>query len=191
MIPYFNGTLVTCFDRRIWDLEDLFWRFDAEIVDAELISSLDKLLHERKIGEWNIDNILTALISKIRNDEVKSSSISEYIKRYTKIFERWDENSKKVEDSQTVLHKYQRLVDAYQILSKPDVHESYKYEAAFELSKNVEFIQRQNFIQPFVDVIAKFFTELNLDEMTLKKTSENSFSLSTFLKCWKKIELFL
>ena len=176
-----TGSLfIDSFDR-VWDLEDLFRHFDAEIVDAELISSLDKLLHEIKIGEWHIDNILTALISKIRNDEVKSISISEYIKRYAETFERWDENSKKKVESQTNSHEYQRLIDSYQILSKLNVHEFYKYEAAFEVSKNVEFIQQQEFIQPFVDVIAKFFTELNLDEMTLKKTSENSFNLSTSL----------
>lgn len=69
---------------------------------------------------------------------------------------------KKKVESQTNSHEYQRLIDSYQILSKLNVHEFYKYEAAFEVSKNVEFIQQQEFIQPFVDVIAKFFTELNL-----------------------------
>lgn len=43
-----TGSLfIDSFDR-VWDLEDLFRHFDAEIVDAELISSLDKLLHEIK-----------------------------------------------------------------------------------------------------------------------------------------------
>ena len=61
-----TGSLfIDSFDR-VWDLEDLFRHFDAEIVDAELISSLDKLLHEIKIGEWHIDNILTALITILR-----------------------------------------------------------------------------------------------------------------------------
>ena len=33
----------------IWDLEDLFRRFDAELIDIELISSLDKSLSEAHV----------------------------------------------------------------------------------------------------------------------------------------------
>lgn len=74
----------------------------------------------------------------------------------------------------------QPLIKAYQSLSDADISEFYKYEAAFELSKNIKFI-RQLDIQPLVNVIAKFFNEIDLDKMTLKKKAENSFSLSKSL----------
>ena len=163
------------FDNK-WDLEDIFRRFDAELIDIKLLSSLDKLLHESKMKNWYIDNILTTLINKIRNDEAKRTSISEYIKRYTETFERWDKNSEEAE----VNLNNQPLIKAYQSLSDADVSEFYKYEAAFELSKNIKFI-RQLDIQPLVDVIAKFFNEIDLDKMILEKKAENSFSLSKSL----------
>ena len=56
---------ITSFDG-IWDLEDLFRRFDAELIDIELISSLDKSLSEAQVEPWDINDILTNLINKIR-----------------------------------------------------------------------------------------------------------------------------
>lgn len=163
------------FDNK-WDLEDIFRHFDAELIDIKFLSSLDKLLHESKTENWYIENILTTLINKIRNDEAKRTSISEYIKLYAETFERWD---KKSEEAEMNLNN-QPLIKAYQSLSDADVSEFYKYEAAFELSKNIKFI-RQLDIQPLVDVIAKFFNEIDLDKMTLEKKAENSFSLSKSL----------
>lgn len=65
-----GGLFIEYFGNR-WDLENIFRRFDAELVDIELLSSLDKLLHESKTEVWYVDNILTSLIYKIKNDEVK------------------------------------------------------------------------------------------------------------------------
>lgn len=171
-----TGTLfIECFDK-VWDLEDMFRRFDAELVDAGLLSSLDKLLHESKTENWYVENILTTLINKIRNDEAKRTSISEYIKRYAETFERWDKNSEEAE----VNLNNQPLIKAYQSLSDPDVSAFYKYEAAFELSKNIKFMRQQD-PQPIVDIIANFFDKIDLDKMILEKKTENSFSLSKSL----------
>lgn len=90
-------------------------------------------MHESKTENWYIENILTTLINKIRNDEAKRTSISEYIKLYAETFERWD---KKSEEAEMNLNN-QPLIKAYQSLSDADVSEFYKYEAAFELSKTL------------------------------------------------------
>lgn len=76
--------------------------------------------------------------------------------------------------------KEQPLINAYHSLSNPDISNDCKYEAAFILSNNIEFIQQNNF-QPLVDVITKFFDEIDLDKMILEKKAENSFSLSKSL----------
>lgn len=85
---------ITNFER-IWDLEDLFRRFDEGLIDIELISSLDKSLSEAHVEPWYINDILTNLINKIRNDKDKKDSIAEYVERYAETFERWDQESSK------------------------------------------------------------------------------------------------
>lgn len=167
-----------CFDT-VWDIEEVFRRFDAELIDIELISSVDKLLHKTKIEDWYINNILTSLVYKIKNDESKKPSISEYVERYAEIFEQWDRNSRSLEERTNA--NEQRLLEIFQNLLEPDVSEYYKYEAALELSQNIDFIKRQDSLQPFVDIISKFFNEIDLDKLVLQKTSDNSFSLSKSL----------
>lgn len=124
---------IASFDRT-WDLEDLFRRFDAEFVDLELISSMDILLSEKEIETWYIDNILTTLINKIRNDADKRTSIAKYIARYADTFEHWDKESQKLEDGK-VNSQNQQLIEAYRNILDPNVSKYYKYEAAYELSK--------------------------------------------------------
>lgn len=173
-----TGTLfIKCFNK-VWDLVDIFRRFDTGFFDAELLSSLNKLLHELKMGNEYVDNILTTLNNKNRNDETEINSISEYIARYAKPFERCDKNSKEVEKENL---NERLLIKDYQTLSDPKVSEDYKYEVAFRLSKNIKFVQRPDSFQPLVDVIAKFFNEIDLDKMTLEKKTENSYSLSMSL----------
>lgn len=167
---------IECFGKE-WELEYIFRQFDAEFVDVELLSSLDKLLHESKIKDWYVDNILTILIDKIRNDRVKSASISEYITRYAETFDQWDKIS---EDEAKKRLDYQPFIKAYQSLSDPNVLVYDKYEIAFKLSENIEFIRQQD-SQPLVDVIETFFDKIDLDKMILEKKTENSFSLSMSL----------
>lgn len=159
-----------------WNLEEIFRRFDAELIDAELISSLDKLLRESNTENRHVENILITLINKIRNDEAKKISIPEYIKHYAETFELWDKNS---EETKANLNN-QPLIKDYQSLSNPDISKSYKYEAAFELSKNIEFMRCQE-AKPLVEVIQTFFDEIDLDKMILERKSESSFSLSMSL----------
>lgn len=168
-----------CFDN-VWDIEEVFRRFDAELIDAGFLSSVEKLLHETQIEDWYINNILTSLVYKIKNDEVKKESVSEYINRYAKIFEQWDKNSKRLEEQKNNKNE-QRLLEIFQNLLEPDVSEYYKYEAALELSQNIDFIKRQDSLQPFIDIISKFFDEIDLNKLVLQKTSDNSFSLSKSL----------
>ena len=164
-IGYFN---------RKWDLGNMLSRFNEELVDAELLSTLDKLLHNLEWEDWYIDNILTNLTNKIRKDEVKKASILEFITRYAKTFERWDESPS---EGTVEIEKNPILTATYQSLSDPNVSMVEKYEAAFKLSKHIEFIQHQDF-QPLTNVIEAFLEGIDLDEMTLKKTSETSYSLS-------------
>ena len=120
---------ITSFDS-IWDLEDLFRRFDAELIDIELISSLDKSLSEAHVEPWYINDVLTNLINKIRNDKDKKDSITEYVERYAEIFERWDKDSSKTEDKEVNYHD-QQLIKIYKSLSDPEVSMYDKYDTAF------------------------------------------------------------
>lgn len=165
---------VTSFDG-IWDLEDLFRRFDAELIDIELISSLDKSLSEAQVEPWYINDILTNLINQIRNDKDKKDSISEYVERYAETFERWDKESSKTEDKKVNYHN-QQLIKIYEKLSDPEVSKSNKYETAFKLSQHIDFLRTQDPI-PLVDVIKTFFAELDLDQMILERNTSNSFTL--------------
>ena len=47
-----------------------------------------------------------------------------------------------------------------------------KYETAYKLSKNIEFLQQQD-PQPLVDVIESFFEGLDLDKTKLEKKDNN------------------
>ncbi len=171
-----GAVFINCFDE-VWHIERILARFDTRIVDAELISALDKLLHDAKTEDWCVDIILTNLINKIRNDESKKTSISEYLTRYAKTFDRWDKNSE--EEANRRLNNPSDT-KAYQSLSDPSSSKSVKYNAAYKLSKNIDYLQRQN-PQPFVNVIETFLGEMDLNEMILEKKEDNSFTISTML----------
>lgn len=167
---------VKCFNRG-WYLEDVFRHFDEKLVDAELVSALDKLLNEIKVDKLRIDFILTTLINKIRNDEAKSVSVSKYISRYAETFAQWDKNSE--EDAKRKDNNSSSMLD-YQSLTESDMSKYVKYNAAYRLSKNINYLQEQN-SQPFVNVIETFIDEMNLDKLKLEKKENNSFSISTML----------
>ena len=152
-------------------------RFDEELIDAEFISTIDRLLHNAETEDWCINIILTNLINKIRKDEDKKVSVSEYISRYAETFERWDKNSE--EEKKRRLDN-PTLIKAYQSLSDTDISVYAKYETAYKLSKNIEFLQQQD-PQPLVDVIESFFEGLDLDKTKLEKKDNNSFSISVLL----------
>lgn len=159
----------------IWYLEDLFRRFDAELIDIELISSLDKSLSEAHVEPWYINDILTNLINKIRKDKDKKDSIAEYVERYADTFKRWDEESIKTGNKNTDSHN-QQLIKAYEVLSDANVSQYDKYEAVNKLSDNIEFVKAQN-TAPLIDIIKAFFDELDLDKMILERKTHNSFTL--------------
>lgn len=169
-----GNLFITNFER-IWDLEDLFRRFDAGLIDIELISSLKNSLLGAKIEDWRIERILINLINKIRNDANKKDSIVEYIERYAETFKRWDQESSETEDKKVNYHD-QQLIKIYETLSDPEVLISDKYEIALKLSDNTEFVKGQD-PQPLIEVIKAFFEELDLDQMILERNTPNSFTL--------------
>ena len=166
-----------CFEKDIWELNELFRTFDADVTDADLISKLDTLLKDIKAEEWEVDYILTALVNKIRKDESKKNTISEYIKRYEKTFELWDQNSREMVQER---EPNPSLIQAYESLSSPELSKYNKFETAYELSKSIDFLSKQDH-KPIVDVITDFFNEIDLDKLILEKNGENSYSLSTAL----------
>lgn len=166
-----------CFEKDIWELEDLFRTFDADLIDADLISKLDTLLRDIKVEEWEVDYILTALVNKIRKDESKKNTISEYIKRYKKNFELWDQNSIEMVQEK---EPDPSLIQAYESLSSPELSKYNKFEIAYKLSKKIDFLSKQEH-KPIVDVITDFFNEIDLDKLILKKNGENSHRLSLAL----------
>lgn len=187
-----TGALFIASFERKWDLEDLFRHFDAQFIDIELVSSLDKLLPEEKSVIGNKDHILTTLIYKIRNDTGKKASIKDYVERYSETFERWDKEPSEIENEK-VNSQNQQLIEAYQNISDSSVSQYDRYEAAFELSNNIEFVRKQDH-QPLIDVIKSFFKELDLDKMTVKRNTYNSFTLHLSLPkipCFAKVLYYL
>ena len=183
-----TGSLFIASFDRVWDLEDLFRHFGTEIIDTELISSLDKLLSQAKLEIWNIDDILVHLVNRIRGNEEKKVSITEYIERYADTFKRWDEESQKSENEKVNLHE-RHLIKAYKILVDSSVSNYDKYDAAYELSNDIEFVRKQNH-QPLIDVIKTFFNELDLDKIAIERNAHNSFTLHLSLlkiPCFVKI----
>ena len=151
-----TGTLFVQYFDKEWDLKNVFIHFNEELIDSELILVLDKLLHDSKTKDWYINNILITLINKIRNDEAKKTSISQYITRYAETFYQWD---KKTSEDEKMRLENPELMESYQNLSEPNVSMHSKYESAFKLSKHIKFIQQQD-TQPLVDIIDFFFKTL-------------------------------
>lgn len=173
-----TGTVfISCFEESKWDLENLFIHFEPEFVDAGLIIALDKLLQESKTEKWLLDIILTSLVNKIRKDEVKKVTVAEYISRYAETFDRWDKNSE--EEERRRLNNPTRI-KVYQNLSGSDIPDYIKYNTAYKLSKDIDFLRQQN-PKPIRDVIDKFFANIDLDETTIEKIENNSFNISMFL----------
>lgn len=150
---------ITSFDKD-WELEYLFQSFDAELIDYELLSSLDKLMLQANIKTFRINNILIKLTNKIRGDKDKRNSIVEYIDRYAATFNAWDEESIKAENEKTDSHN-QQLIKVYKVLLEPKTSKYKKYEAAFKLSDDIEFVKKQEHT-PLIDIIKAFFEELCL-----------------------------
>lgn len=165
------------FEKDTWKLADLFRSFDPALVDVELLSTLDELFKRKKVEQWVVDSIFTTLINKIRKDESKQNTVADYIKRYEKTFEQWDKNSREMGQER---EPNPSLIKAYQKLSNPELPNNQKYEAAFELSKNIEFLSKQA-PDPVVGTITNFFNEIDLDKLILEKNGKDSYRLSLAL----------
>ncbi|WP_373233857.1 NACHT domain-containing protein [Bacteroides thetaiotaomicron] len=160
------GILFVGYLNKVCGLADVILHFHPELVDTELLISLNKLLYKLKI-----------------DDESQRTFISDYLTHYAKTNEQRNKESEAIEEKAKIDLKEQSLITAYQSLSEPNTSACYKYEAAFELSKNIDFVRKQDSLEPLVDVITKFFDKIDLNEMTVKKTAENSFTLSmAFIK---------
>ena len=179
-----SGTVfVNCFDKE-WNLENVFQHFDAELVDAELITATELLLAETNVEQSYIDYILTILTNKVRKDDSKKDSVRKYIERYAETFDRWDKDSQKNKDKQQTDPSY---YEAYDSLSDDKKPMNAKYQYAFRLCNDMDFLKKQN-PQPFVHVVTAFFSEIDLDEMSVEKKDAHSFNLSTALA---KIPMFV
>lgn len=165
------------FEKDIWELNELFRTFDTDVIDAELISKLDTLLKDIKAEESEVDYILTVLVNKIRKDESKKNTISEYIKRYEKTFELWDQDSREMVQER---EPDPSLIQAYESLSSPELSKYNKFETVDKLSKRIDFLSKQEH-KPIVNVITDFFNEIDLDKLIVKKNGENSYRLSSTL----------
>ena len=172
-----GSAFISCFEKNKWDLENLFIHFEPEFIDAGLITALDKLLQESKTEKWLLEIILTSLVNKIRKDEVKKVTVAEYISRYAETFDRWDKNSE--EEEKRRLNNPTRI-KAYQSLEDSGIPDYVKYNTAYKLSKDIDFLRQQN-PKPIRDVIDKFFANIDLDETTIEKKENNSFNISMFL----------
>lgn len=161
------------FDKE-WRLKNIFNQFDEKLIDAELLHILEEELLESDVEEWLIDDILRNLTNKIRKDESKKDTISDFIKRYAKIFEKWDKDSEIKANSK---HENPHCIETYNNLSDPTIPMKDKYEMAYMLSQKIEFTEQQS-PRPLINVISSFFNEIDLDKLTIKKTSNTSYNIS-------------
>lgn len=160
------------------ELASILTYFETELIDAELLHAIEELLRKVKINENHINMILRTLTNKVRNDEHNKASISEYILRYSETFEQWD---KKTKEEQKNKEDDSLLSSTYQSLSNLNTSKIEKYNAAYDLCKDLDFINKQD-PQPLVQVIETFLnTEVNLDDTELRKKENNQFSISTVL----------
>ena len=76
-------------------------------------------------------------------------------------------NHKKLEDDKVSLCEA-ALNKAYESLLDTNLSDYDKYDAVYELSNNIEFVRKQD-PKPLIDVINRFFKDLDLDKITIKK----------------------
>lgn len=177
-------TFIDSFDRD-WYLYDLFGRFNAELIDAELLSALEYLLNNSQIEQWQTDDILATLTYKIRNDEGKRDSISAYLERYGSTMERWDKDAEKHKSDS----RMPELSNAYKSLINPNLDNSDKYAAVHRLSQNLDFVQNLD-LQPIIDTIKGFFNNINLDEVSVTRKNNGSFTISwslIYIPCFVRL----
>lgn len=159
-----------------WYIENLFNRFDAKLIDSGMIAALDELMRECGISQRRIDSIIELLVYRIKDDPIKKYSIANYIERYTDTFNSWDKNAEIFNRRS----ENPELIKCYKSLKKSGLDKYIKFEAAFNLSQHIEFVETVD-LQPIVDTIILFFNEINLDEEHIKQGSGNTFSISLSL----------
>lgn len=177
------------FDKE-WRLKNIFNQFDEKLIDAELLHILEEELLESDVEEWRIDDILKYFTNKIRKDKIKKDTISDYIERYAETFKKWDKDSEIKANSKFENPDY---IETYNKLYDNTIPMKTKYEIAYMLSYEIEFIERQD-PQPLVNVISLFFTEIDLDNLTIEKTGNNSYNTSRDLikiPCFIKLLIHL
>lgn len=157
-----------------WDIEHILTKLDSSLIDAVLIKEVEDILSKIDATEWIKDNCIINLVNKIRKDENKKDSISEYISKYKETFDRWDKSPKKVDRNTEIQRK---LDEQYKILTDKKKSEDEKIALAYELSKNTEYLSNQD-TTPFVDVVATYFDSINLDAVTIKRNSNDSHAIS-------------
>ncbi|MBO5058116.1 MAG: ATP-binding protein [Prevotella sp.] len=160
-----------------WEIESILRCFNSELIDLELISALEKLLSKSEMEKWQKDSCLIMLINKIRNDANKKDSISEYIARYSETFEQWDKNALEKAKNK---HNNSSLDTEYNCLTDNKTDEPSKCEYSFDLCNNIDYLQSKD-IEPIVTVITEFFENIDLDDLALNKTGQNSYTLSMAL----------
>ena len=96
------------------------------------------------------------------------------MERYAETFKKWDDDSKKKAESR---YDNPYCIEAYKNLSDPAIPMKDKYEMAYMLSQKIEFTEQQS-PRPLINVISSFFNEIDLDKLTIKKTSNTSYNIS-------------
>ena len=73
-----------------WDVEHVLEKIDSSIIDASFIKAVERLFALNDVEEWIKDRCIINLVNKIRKDESRKDSISEYLSKYADTFNRWD-----------------------------------------------------------------------------------------------------
>lgn len=159
--------------KHIWNVEHILSELDTTLIDAELIKATENAFSSIEADEWQKDNCIITLVNKIRNDESKKDSVSNYLLKYAETFRRWDNNAAKDarnNDWQNELDQIYKLLND----NKSDLEGVW---AAYDLCANIAYLESRD-ISSFVDVIEKYINTIDLEAVEITKTSNNSFQYS-------------
>lgn len=160
-----------------WDFEHVLAKLDSSLIDVTMIRAVENVLSSIGADEWVKDKCIITLVNKIRKDESKKDDISKYLSKFADTFSRWDNSP---EHEKEITKQRHILEEKYKVLSDKSKSEYEKIEVALVLCKNFEYLSSQD-TTSFVDIVANYLSNINLDVTEVKVRGNNSFTISTVL----------
>lgn len=144
---------------------------EPEYIDYDLICAIENILVKLCKDNYNIDRCLLSLLSKVRHDQDKQLSLSQYLARYSDVFKRWD----KSEGEENTSNSDKELEEAYNYLVDQNIKSKDKYYCALFLCENIDYLKSIDYNKVFT-VIYDFFNNVDLDKTKTKTKKKDPHS---------------